>query len=269
MRYKYNNLSFDVPNLNSNGITFFPNKINITIPNNGNTWKYSSNQWDLDCFNTLQIPTKLGKIGNEFSYSSGVRILDMPIKMPHSNKYSIPKELKQWYSVIKRIIELEHHFNSYIDKYYAYITIDQGYVKKGMTQRHEGCHVDGFQGGRIKNKNSINRSYIISDVDTTLIYNQKFKVNLLDENKHDFFKELELQSNKNNIWQPEPYEIVLMNVYTVHKAAIAKSDGYRTFFRISYDVREFDRLGNTHNPMFDYNWNMVHRNVYKNLTQYR
>jgi hypothetical protein len=30
-------------------------------------------------------------------------------------------------------------------------------------------------------------------------------------------------------------------------------------------VREFDRLGNTHNPMFNYEWKMVERNIAENL----
>ena len=31
--------------------------------------------------------------------------------------------------------------------------------------------------------------------------------------------------------------------------------------RISWEARKFDRLGNAHNPLFDYNWKMVERDI--------
>jgi len=37
---------------------------------------------------------------------------------------------------------------------------------------------------------------------------------------------------------------------------------FRTFFRLSYSPRMFDRLGNTHNPLFDYSWPMVPRDFH-------
>jgi hypothetical protein len=30
-----------------------------------------------------------------------------------------------------------------MDKFFAYITIDQGIINPGETQRNPGCHVDG------------------------------------------------------------------------------------------------------------------------------
>ena len=36
---------------------------------------------------------------------------------------------------------------------------------------------------------------------------------------------------------------------------------YRTWIRLSFEVRKFDRLGNAHNPMFDYDWEMVSRDI--------
>jgi hypothetical protein len=35
----------------------------------------------------------------------------------------------------------------------------------------------------------------------------------------------------------------------------------RTWVRLSFEVRIFDRLGNTHNPMFAYDWPMVPRDI--------
>ena len=57
-------------------------------------------------------------------------------------------------------------------KAYAYITIDQGLIEPGNTQRKGGAHVDGFQGARINPKNEINYSYIISNLTPTACYDQ-------------------------------------------------------------------------------------------------
>lgn len=35
----------------------------------------------------------------------------------------------------------------------------------------------------------------------------------------------------------------------------------RTFIRLSFEERIFDRLGNAHNPMFEYDWKMVPRDI--------
>ncbi len=52
-----------------------------------------------------------------------------------------------------------------------------------------------------------------------------------------------------------------MNAYSVHRGVDATVDTFRTWLRLSYEVREFDRLGNAHNPLFDYNWKMVERDI--------
>jgi len=67
------------------------------------------------------------------------------------------------------------------------------------------------------------------------------------------------------VWRPPEFELTLMNPYCVHKGdhlSAQMRSVFRTFFRISYDVRQFDRLGNAHNPLFDYNWNMVARELH-------
>jgi len=56
-------------------------------------------------------------------------------------------------------------------------------------------------------------------------------------------------------------EIVLMNAYCVHRGSPAPQDMYRTWLRFSFEVRQFNRLGNAHNPMFDYQWEMVPRDI--------
>ncbi|MFA6049992.1 MAG: hypothetical protein WC761_02240 [Candidatus Paceibacterota bacterium] len=226
------------------------------------------------CISKFNAPNPLIKVIGEvwnasnFCRPDGLRILDMPIKMAYNNEYRMPPELDGFYSTIADILNYEHRHNPYVDQCYAYLTIDQGLVMPGTTQRNPGCHVDGFQGARITEKTVVNRSYVASCCLPTVFYNHGFDLTALDPSKHDFFLEMDRLAQEENAFQPNPFQIVLMNAYTVHRAVIAHAPVYRTFFRLSYDVKIFDRLGNTHNPMFNYNWNMVERDVHDSLTAY-
>lgn len=254
-------MQFEVPNLKPEGCTLQPNT-------RFNGYRFGKPVWDLDQFNKSHKPEVIGCIQNKNTFSSySVRVLDMPIRFP-GTEYRLPLELVKYREVIQQIIDYEHANNPYIDDYFAYLTIDSSVVVKGTTQRQGGCHADGFQGARIKRKTLINRSYIVADRDTTEFYCHPFSIRDLDDAKHDFFLDFDLQADLRYVVRPEPYQVVFMNAYQVHKAVPATQTARRTFLRLSFDVKEFDRLGNTHNPLFDYNWNMVARNAKSTLTIY-
>jgi len=52
-----------------------------------------------------------------------------------------------------------------------------------------------------------------------------------------------------------------MDCYSVHRGDVAPERVYRTWIRLSFEVRIFDRLGNAHNPLFNYDWEMVPRDI--------
>lgn len=201
----------------------------------------------------------------KFSRKNALRVLDMPIKFAGSNEYRVPKELQQFDELIAKIVSFEHTVNPYVSDYYAYLTVDQSTVAENSFQRNPGCHVDGFQGARIKEKRPVNRSYIVYDATPTIFYPQSFKTDHLNEATDNFFFSFEEQSDETSAIHFLPYQILLMNAYTVHKSAISNHDTHRTFFRLSFDTMIFDRFGNTKNPMFDYNWQMITRDTQKYL----
>ncbi len=253
---------FEVPKIVSTGCALQPNT-------HFNGYKIAKRTWDLDNFNKAHTPKLIGTVKNknEFSLHS-TRVLDMPIRFP-GTEYRLPTQFLRYRDTIQQIIDHEHATNPYIDDYFAYLTIDSGVVNKGATQRHGGCHVDGFQGSRIKRKTLVNRSYVVSDRDTTQFFCHSFMIDHLDDTKHDFFLDFDLQSELRYSVRPDPYQIAFMDAYQVHRAMPAKITAHRTFLRLSFDVKEFDRLGNTHNPLFDYEWDMVVRNAKSTLTTYR
>jgi hypothetical protein len=267
---EYRGKTFKLPLLSAEGVHLEPRPeasfpdIPLTSP----IIRDLNTVWDLKKFLVPRIPVSLGTLSEteleQFSRWGVPRVLDMPIKFPGSD-FRLPKELAQFAPVIQRIADFEAQVNkNCFDEYYAYLTIDQGEVGTGTLQREAPCHVDGFQGARWNPKVRINHSYTVGDVLPTMYYPQPFDFSQLDEAKHDFFWEMNRQvalANSAFTWQSKPAEITLMDAYSVHRGIEAPRPMNRTWLRLSFEVRQFDRLGNAHNPMFNYDWQMVPRDI--------
>ena len=226
--------------------------------------------WDTAAFQKTRRPVSLGTLSADelalFSRPNVVRVLDLPIKFPDLPKYRLPRALAQFAPTIQRIIDVEHQINSLHGEYFAYLTIDQSLVQPERLHREAPCHVDGFQGARWQPKCKINHSYTVSDLLPTAYYVQPFDFTGLDEARHDYFWEMNAQvadTAEAHRWQPAEAEITLMNAYCVHRGVEATQPTLRTWLRLSFEERRriFDRLGNAHNPLFDYAWEMVERDI--------
>lgn len=228
--------------------------------------------WDAREFEIARRPVGLGLVSGAdletFARPGAVRVLDLPIKMPDDPTYRVPRALRQFVPVLARIADIEARVNPRLADYHAYLTIDQRWVEPGTLHREAPCHVDGFQGARWEPKRLINHSYTVSDVLPTAYYVQPFDFSKLDERKHDFFWEMNAQvadTNEAHRWQPAAAELTLMDCYSVHRGVENDSAQrvFRTWLRLSFEERRrvFDRLGNAHNPLFDYAWPMVDRDI--------
>lgn len=221
--------------------------------------------WNEEQFSKTNLPKEiftLNKAEIEFySVNDSIRVLDMPIKFP-GTEYKIPQELTHLISIIKKIASHEHIINSKINDYFCYLTIDRRIVKSGNTTRKSGIHVDGFQGARLGEKLPVDHSYIIYNNLPTIFYNQAFKVQKeWDKNCHNYFEGFEKQKSKSSEVTYPVNTVLLIDAYTLHEAPMVLEDTHRTFVRLSYTVREFDRLGNAHNHMFEYEWKMFPRDT--------
>jgi hypothetical protein len=226
--------------------------------------------WDLEQFLVPRRPASLGVLDAgelaAFTRPGVARVLDMPIKLPDDGEYRLPRALAQLAPTIQRIIDVEHRINPAPGEYHAYLTIDQGFVEPSQLHREAPCHVDGFQGARWHPRCHTNHSYTVSDVLPTAYYVQPFDLRALDETKHDFFWEMNAQvadTNEAHRWQPQPAELTVMDCYCVHRGVEATERMHRTWLRLSFEERRrvFDRLGNAHNPLLDYDWKMVERDI--------
>lgn len=192
------------------------------------------------------------------------RVLDLPIKMAGNGEYRIPKELTQFADVIRRMAEYEMRANPRWHDYYAYLTIDQAMVRPNVQLREAPCHVDGFQGDRWNPKHPGNHTYTVANTLPTWFYPMPFDFKGFDTKKLDIFWEMNYQVAQANSairWSPEDWEITLMDCYCVHRGREASVPTNRTWIRLSFETRIFDRLGNGHNPLFDYHWDMIPRDI--------
>lgn len=249
-QHKYRDLVFDVPELSTHGVR--------SIANDAGIFGTIGNAWNPAEFARPHTPVRLGRATCLQSQNARVRVLDMPIRFPGTN-YRVPRELAGFIGDIDRIADYDSLLMRGDTSRYCYLTVDFGTVPAGKTPRNGGCHVDGFQGERIQPKVPIDHTYIAVSAVPTVFYKQTWDVGGLDPKHDNFFHAFDQQANPSAERMIDPNAIYLMDAYSVHKCSVPTEATFRIFLRMAYSVRQFDRLGNTHNPMFDYQWNMVPR----------
>ncbi len=273
--FSYRGKHYQVPIFDTlEPITILARETTLTLPTaeQSRVIRCLNSTWDLSEFKKPRSPVSLGTLShdelNVFSKPEAVRVLDLPIKLPDCEQYRLPRALRQFTGTIARVVDVEHRINPRHADYHAYLTIDQRWVEPGTLQREAPCHVDGFQGARWQPKCLTNHTYTVSDLLPTAYYVQPFDFDGLDERVHDYFWEMNAQvadTNEAHRWQPSPAEITMMDCYCVHRGVENEGPSrvFRTWLRVSFEERRrvFDRLGNAHNPLFDYEWNMVDRDI--------
>ena len=242
----------------------------LTNPDNNLKGYYDAvlnKPFDKKRFRRAGVFRTVGEVANQedFSDFKGIRCLDMPIKMKGSKDYRIPREFSQFIDSISKMIAFENAHNKRHLDFYAYLTIDQSESNGRATHREAGLHVDGFQGDRVQPKVECGRSYITFDCDCPSFWNQSFEtVENMDVSTQNIFHEFDRTKHYSSEIKCDPYQIYFMDSYAVHSANKA-IEPKRTFLRLSYSTREFDRLGNSHNHLFDYKWDMFKRDIHLSL----
>jgi hypothetical protein len=211
--------------------------------------KTITDKWDLKNFAQPRMPALVADASPNFGKTKLPRVLELPLKTSGMDTFAVPIEFSSLDSELKQILKTESELNPDFKDYYAYLTIDQGEVKKGVTQRRGGIHVDGFQGSRQPEKYAVDHSYVISDDVPTVFYQQPFETQHLEDGKHNFFLEMDRQLDERNAVSATPKKIYLMDAYTLHRADMAKKDTHRTFMRVLFSKHRYDRLGETENPL--------------------
>lgn len=217
--------------------------------------------WDLKYLKESHKPVKIGEIEDRAAFSRPVTsVLNMPIKMPGS-EIRVPKELEQFREFLQKIIDHEKAVNPDMADFHMYLTVDQNAVKAGTTHRRPGVHIDGVQGARYKVKLPPEHLYSASDRLGTVFYDQAFDLTGLDPARQHVHAELERQAKEENARATPDFDIAFWDSYSVHRADVAKADFTRTFIRVEFSKKQYDSEGDTHNPLFEYDWKPVARPI--------
>ena len=193
----------------------------------------------------------------EYLDKAYVSCIDMPLRLPGQNLYQIPEEWASLAPLLQEIINIEHNHNPNVLDYYPYLTVRyQGNLALGQVQSNPGAHTDGFQSSRHNPKVKTSRNYILSTNGETIYYPQTFTMGL-DMAKYNIFAGLDLQINKDKEHNPiqevtEENYLYYLDSYVVHAGGATLKPGNRIFLRLTFDLFQFDRAGNTHNSMLDY-----------------
>jgi hypothetical protein len=209
----------------------------------------------------VHAPVPVLPVGN-FLDRELPRCLDMPIRLAGDTAYRLPDEWTPLVPVIGNILAIEHANNEHWADYHAYLTVDCSTVEADGQQRNGGLHVDGFQGARIDPKTKVTRNYVATSNGGTRFYPQLFNADL-DDATFNLFEGFDLQAGEPQVAHENV--VCFMDAYTVHESGLAARTGLRTFLRVTFDLKPFDRLGNTRNAMIDYDWDMVARTVHETL----
>jgi hypothetical protein len=230
------------------------------------------NYWDKSEFTKrVHTPVTIGKVTdqNTFTTKDVPRCLHLPIKLPGSD-IRIPIEYQHFSEALQQIFNFEVSINPGWSNLYAYLTVDQGFIPRSNSQRVPGPHVDGIPRDRDNpGTQLIDHAYLVTNAIPTMFYTQKFDMSPYDPRIHHFFAIFRALSDESRIITLNPYEIGLMDAYSVHTPTQTLEDVTRTFIRLEFSTLQFDRIGNSVNHHFgqtkDYPFNYVPRPIPKHL----
>jgi hypothetical protein len=210
------------------------------------------NEWNPKRYQTPHGPYVVGTVSPELVLSPKDDVLDMPIKLPHGDfVISMEDDVKK---IVEMCVNFEREINPDWQDYHCYLTMNQGTVRHGETQRNPGVHFDGMQGVRYEEKLKACHQYLVSSALPTTFYVQPFDASDLDSTKHNWFKAFEEQARAENRYFPNPFELALMTAYCPHAATPAEEPTERTFIRVEFSLKQFNRLGNSKNPQLETGW---------------
>ena len=185
-------------------------------------------------------------------FPEDVRVLHYQIKNSESNILWLNK-VNFLHDYINDVMDIVEHRIGLHDRY-IYVTVDQGWVEPGDTQRTAGWHIDGLQGDEVPVKRAGDCQVIWSDALPTEYTTQKFDIEGLDVSKHNVFEWLAKQVSDVEIRSFAPNWAVLHSSYLVHRAAVARERTYRRFVRISFTHIPVTSKKMTVNEFMPYNY---------------
>lgn len=182
----------------------------------------------------------------------------LPIKMPNETQPIYEQRLKCFDALVGAIccdyigeFGLDNYVNSYV-----YLTAKFLYQMPNCSFNRTGWHSDGFLTDDI--------NYIWCDKYPTIFNKTAFNLPLDDLLS---MEEMEKQAMPFNDVTYKENQLLRLNQFNIHKVAPIKAGGMRTFLKVSISKDKYDLIGNSHNYLFNYDWEMKQRKEARNIPQ--
>ncbi len=267
---QYGKIRFEVPILQRTGFVLRPQPTELSADMRDDpAFRHVGQVWDFANLRDVHVPKELFEIPNlsEYSQLDLPSVLDMPFHLPHSD-YVLPDDFAALAPLVQRAIDFFHAIHPGAEGLLAYLTFHSSDLVPGQLQRRGGMHVDGFQGEERKEKVPIEFSIFGSNLAPTVGSTQAFDLSHLDPTRHNVFTEMDRLNDPGREVQLKAGYAYGMDAYTAHRANASQVAGHRNFFRITWSVSRFDRLGLTDNPCLGYKWERKPKTYQESLIRY-
>lgn len=182
----------------------------------------------------------------------------LPIKMPNETQPIYEQRLKCFDALVGAIccdyigeFGLDNYVNSYV-----YLTAKHLYQMPNCSFNRTGWHSDGFLTDDI--------NYIWCDKYPTIFNKTDFDLPLDDLLS---MEEMEKQAMPFHDVMYKENQLLRLNQFNIHKVSPITKGGMRTFLKVSISKDKYDLIGNSHNYLLNYDWEMKPRKESRNIPQ--
>lgn len=203
-----------------------------------------------------QLPKELGIF--EVNATEMMFYQYLPIKMPYETLVTMEERLNCFGKLIGSIccdFIGEFGLDRYVESY-VYLTAKHLYVMPDCSFNRPGWHSDGFMTDDI--------NYIWCDKFPTVFNETYFSLTMDDSIS---MLEMERQARSANNVTYKENQLLRLNQFNIHKVAPIESGCMRTFLKVSFSKDKYDLIGNSHNYLLDYEWQMKPRGISRNIPQ--
>lgn len=203
---------------------------------------------------TSTQPVDLGFV--DCSPKEMMAYLYLPVSMAGSYECKYEERL----DVFNELIESATAY--FIDKYgmheyykhYMYVTAKRLFVTPENIGNRPGYHCDGF-----------------GTSDINLLWTDKyptiFNSSTVTVRKDDMLslQDMERGALPENEFSFPVGHLIVIDSKTLHRTPDITTSGMRTFVKISFSKHQFNLGGNTHNYLFNYDWELTERSAIRNM----
>lgn len=183
--------------------------------------------------------------------------LYLPVTIPGWGTYPrLPKRLEIYRELIKAASDDYCTLPDCESEPLVYLTAKTMFVTPEQPGNRPGWHCDGFgSGGDI--------NYIWCDKNPTeFLIGNDFEIGTDDAKSMRQMEELAMGQVR-TIYKPNT--LLRLDEGVIHQVGRVLETGVRSFVKVTFSRHRFAKKGNSHNHLFDYDWDMGERSTERNL----